>query len=129
MKKIEEKESLPNENCLCWIYYKGKIHLADFYKGRSKPFFEIIKDKGGYPLIDWNQVEYYQVIEQPVDMAAGKEIFNIQYKVRHRLNNGPYRETQIVNIAVPADTAEQAYDKLNLFVRDNVDAVIVSVNK
>lgn len=62
-------------------------------------------------------------------MMTGSEIYHIQYFVTIKMGNGSESSTGIINVSVPANTAEEARLKLSLFVKKKVRVSVASIKK
>lgn len=61
-------------------------------------------------------------------MFEGEFKYNFQFKISMPINGG-YRETGIVNVVVPANSAKQAKSKLNKFVKEKMQVTVVNMKQ
>lgn len=61
-------------------------------------------------------------------LFEGENNYNFQFKISMPINNG-YRETGIINVVVPANSAKQAKNKLNKFVMSKIQITVVNVKE
>lgn len=61
-------------------------------------------------------------------MFEGEFKYNFQFKISMPINGG-YRETGIINVVVPANSAKQAKHKLNKFVKEKMQVTVVNMKQ
>lgn len=62
-------------------------------------------------------------------MFTGTDNYHFQYRISFPMGNGSYRETGIINVTIPADSPQEAKQKLIKFVRQKVQVTIIDVKQ
>lgn len=62
-------------------------------------------------------------------MFTGTDKYNFQYRISFPMGNGSYRETGTINVTIPADSPQEAKQKLIKFVRQKVQVTVIDVKQ
>ena len=62
-------------------------------------------------------------------MFTGTDKYHFQYRISFPIGNGSYRETGTINVTIPADSPQEAKQKLIKFVRQKVQVTVIDVKQ
>ena len=67
-------------------------------------------------------------IKSPYFNFEGEFKYNLQFKISFPVING-YKETEIIKVAVPANSPKQAKEKLNKFVKQKIQITVTNIKQ